>query len=308
MEKDLISIIVPIYNVEKYINDCIQSIIEQTYKKIEIILINDGSTDKSGEKCNKYARKDKRITVINTKNEGVSKARNIGIQEAKGKYITFIDADDYVERNYVENLYRQCIDNCADMSICGIQDVTEKKIKVKKSNKIKEILNSEEALKELLNEKYYPCVVWAKMYKKEIFKNIRFNEKTKIAEDLEIIYKLIDQCNKISVDTSKYLYNYRKRKTSVTNSKYNEAWENEIKICDQIINFIEKKYPNIKDFAIKRYIRINVSCIYKILNNKQQHDKIKKLKANINKYEKKLYVNTNFKNIIKTFIALNIIK
>ncbi len=102
--EDLISVIVPVYNVEEYLDRCVESIVNQTYKNLEIILVNDGSTDNSGEKCDEWLKKDNRIKVIHKQNGGVSSARNVGLEDAKGKYITFIDSDDYVLENYVENL------------------------------------------------------------------------------------------------------------------------------------------------------------------------------------------------------------
>lgn len=106
MKEDLISIIVPIYNVENYVNKCIQSLVSQTYSHLEILLIDDGSTDHSGEICEKWAKQDRRIQVLHQKNSGPSKARNVGLQMAKGKWISFVDSDDYVAPQYIEKLYQ----------------------------------------------------------------------------------------------------------------------------------------------------------------------------------------------------------
>ena len=115
--EELISVVVPVYNVEKYIDKCINSIINQTYKNLEIILVDDGSPDNCGNICDEYAKKDNRIIVIHKENGGLSDARNTGIEVSKGKYITFIDSDDYISDNYVSFLYNLIIEYKADISI-----------------------------------------------------------------------------------------------------------------------------------------------------------------------------------------------
>ena len=119
MEEELISVILPIYNVEKYLEKCLKSVINQTYKNLEIILVDDGSKDNSPQICDEYAVKDKRIVVIHKSNGGLSDARNAGIEIAKGKYIALIDSDDYVEKDYVQFLYQLIKENNAEMSICS---------------------------------------------------------------------------------------------------------------------------------------------------------------------------------------------
>lgn len=302
--EDLVSIIIPVYQVEKYLEKCLESVINQTYKKIEVILIDDGSKDNSGKICDEYAQKDKRIIVIHKNNEGVSKARNVGIECAKGTYITFVDSDDFIHKDYIEKLYELCKHNNADLSICGTKDILENEKVVKKSRKYKKNLDKEDGMKELLNEKYYTCVIWAKMYKKELFKNIRFNEKTKIAEDLEVLYKVLDKCKKISINTFENLYYYRIRDDSATVNKYNSDWENEINICEEIIKFVEKKYPNVVNYAIKRYVRINVTCISKVLKYDKNIEQAICLRKNIVKLGKKAYFKADFIIRLKIFLII----
>lgn len=307
MENDLISIIVPVYNVENYIKDCINSIVRQSYKNIEIILIDDGSTDNSGKICDYYGGKDKRIKVIHKKNEGVSVARNMGIEESKGKYITFVDSDDFIDESYVENLYAQCIYKNVDLSICGINDIFGEREIIKTSVEYSKILDSKEAMKELLNEKYYNSVIWAKMYKKNLFNNVKFNKNMKIAEDLDVLYRIIDKCNFINIDTSKKLYYYRIRENSASTVNYNDDWNKEIKICENILNFTKNKYPDILDFAIKRYVRINITCIINIIkNNLNKKEELLILQKNIKKYKKSYLKNSdvNFKNKFKYLVVI----
>ena len=132
MKEELISVIVPIYNVEQYLEKCIESIISQTYKNLQIILIDDGSNDKSGKICNKYAEKDKRVVVIHKENAGVSEARNTGLDNAKGEWITFVDADDWIEEEYCQRLYNLVIETNSDVALCGYNRV----VGTKKENKL----------------------------------------------------------------------------------------------------------------------------------------------------------------------------
>ena len=121
--EDLVSIIIPVYNTEKYLSKCLESVINQTYKNLEIILINDGSTDKSKEICESFAKKDKRIQILNKENSGVSSARNHGMRLAKGQYIAFIDGDDYAEENYIEELLKNLKQTESDCVLCGYNRV-----------------------------------------------------------------------------------------------------------------------------------------------------------------------------------------
>jgi len=301
----LISVIIPVYNVEKYIEQCIKSVINQTYKNMEIILINDGSKDKSGEICNEYSQKDERIKVIHTENFGVSNARNIGLDEAKGEYITFIDADDYVDEKYIEQLYVQCKNTNSDISIIGTIDFKDEDNKIKnKTHYYTKILNKEQAIKEMLNEKYYVGVVWAKMYKKELWNGIRFNLNTKIAEDLEVLYEIFKKCTLINVDTSNLLYYYRIRSGSVVKQKYNKHFENEVNIVDKIRKEIEKEFPEIHDYAIKRYVASNFGCIMRYYRENKETKGVKHLKNNIKKYKLKKYTKVGMARKMKIAIVV----
>lgn len=308
MNNDLISIIIPVYNVEKYISKCLNTSIRQTYKNIEIIVVNDGSTDKSGIICDEFAKEDPRIKVIHTTNKGVSSARNLGIREANGKYITFIDSDDYVNERYIEILYNLCKNEKADIGICGTMDVSENEEIICKSKIIKKTLNYEATIKELLLEKYFTNVIWAKMYKKEIFCDVKFNLKTKIGEDLELLYQVIKRCKIINVDTSKYLYYYRRREGCITSQRYNENWKREIEIVETIINDFKNNNSSLYKYAIKRYIRINVTCINKIIKTNGNNNSIKKLRDNIIKYKDDMFFKAKLKEKIQIYLIVNNLK
>ena len=184
MLEEKISIIIPVYNNEKYLERCIVSLINQTYKNLEIILINDGSTDNSRIICEKYLKKDKRVILVNQKNGGVSAARNKGIEIATGSWIGFVDSDDWITENMYEILHINAIENNADISIGGyIRTDIEKP--AFESKKTLEILDNKTALEYLILDKEgYATSVWNKLYKIDVVKNILFDKTIKYGEDL----------------------------------------------------------------------------------------------------------------------------
>ena len=214
----LISVIIPIYKVEKYLNRCINSILEQDYKNLQIILINDGSPDKCPIICDAYAKKDNRINVIHKSNGGLSDARNAGIKSAKGEYIVFVDSDDYVDKSYISQLYYLLQKYKADISICGYTEVLENSSRIHSYSKNynEKIINKSDAMKEaILSNKGFFIVAWNKLYKRSIFlNNMILFPKGKINEDNFINYKLYFYAKKI-VYTDQPLYHYVKRSDSI---------------------------------------------------------------------------------------------
>ena len=217
---ELISVIIPIYKVEKYLNRCLESVVNQTYKKLEIILVDDGSPDGCPQICDEYAQKDSRIIVIHKENGGQSTARNAGLDICKGEYIAFVDSDDYVSEKYIESLYNSLTENGTDIAICGTQEVDEKgNFKKNKTYKLhKEIkYNQEECLDWLyFKEDGTILVPWNKLYKKFIWKDLRFPVGL-LFEDSYIIIDILNIINGISIEKEN-LYYYRIRKGSTTNS------------------------------------------------------------------------------------------
>lgn len=299
-----VSIIVPVYQVEDYIERCIKSLISQTYKNIEIILVDDGSTDKSGEICDKFAKQDNRIIVIHKSNEGVSSTRNKGIDISTGNYITFVDADDYIDKEYVKILIDMCLKEQVDISIIGTKDWVNKRI-INQSRKLNKKISKKEGIKELIDNIYFACVIWGKIYKRELFDDIRFNNKTIIAEDMEIIYRLIDKAeNGIYVNTEQLLYNYEVRENSALHKKITKDHVKEIVILEDFMKFINDNYPELYNNVIGRYICKNAELILEITyrenNNKEV---ISILKGNILKYKKNIN-KLNLERKIRVYIAL----
>mgnify|MGYP003356450901 FL=1 len=250
MMKEKISIIVPVYNVEAYLEKCVESILKQTYTNLEILLVNDGSTDKSGELCDKLALRDHRIRVIHKENGGLSDARNRGIDEASSNLIGFIDSDDYIDEDMYETLYRQMVASKADLSMCGHYDVYHQ-IPEKQVAEIKTWeLMPEEAIKMVMEAKILSVTAVNKLYKKALFEQLRFRI-GKIAEDAFIMVDLIHQCSKI-VATNEKKYYYVHRENSITTQKFSLKFLNVIEAYEQNAKIISENYPDLYDVAIMR--------------------------------------------------------
>lgn len=217
-----VSIIVPIYNVEQYLAKCIESLLVQSLKDIEIILVDDGAIDKSPDICNEYALKDNRIRVIHKQNGGLSDARNVGIEVAQGEYIAFLDSDDWIEPRCYEFLYNHAIKQDADIAQCDYIEAYTEEVKIQLPNIIKEsTYTSVEALKLFYGEEYVKTVVvWNKIYRRKLFEHIRF-PKGKIHEDEFTTYKVIHKANKLVSSNVPMVY-YRQREGSIMAQGFNE--------------------------------------------------------------------------------------
>lgn len=243
-EKALISIIIPVYKVEKYLEKCIQSLINQTYENLQIILVDDGSPDNCGKICDEYAKKDHRIEVIHKSNGGLSDARNKGLEIAKGEYIGFIDSDDYIESDMYEVLYNLLKQYNADVSICNFYTVSQGKIAIKNAeNGIKEY-NRIEILKEVLLDNNIQSYAWNKLYKKELFDEIKYPVGKKY-EDIGTTFYLLEKCNKVVV-TEKPEYYYINRQDSIVNNVTETTITDYIELIMQRYDYIEE---NIKELS-----------------------------------------------------------
>ena len=210
--EDLISVIVPVFNVEPYIEQCIKSIVDQTYKKIEIILVDDGSSDQGGAICDCWAASDDRIRVIHQDNQGLSAARNAGLAISKGEYISFIDSDDWIEMDMLEVLHERITDSESDIVICGVMVEYESGSSSKEFNK-DEIFTSKEALISLLSGSEVKDQVWDKLYRRSAIGTVQFPI-GKFHEDLYWSYQVIVNVDRISL-VSKSFYHYRQKKQNL---------------------------------------------------------------------------------------------
>lgn len=213
-----LSVIVPVYKVEPYIHQCIDSILNQTFNDFELILVDDGSPDKCGEICDEYAKQDSRIKVIHKENGGLSDARNFGIDVAKGDYITFVDSDDDIDKNMYQDMICFLEKNELDIICCDTYLVRGNKKKFRPRYDNNKIFNQNEAIIEILNGNL-DNAAWNKIYKRYLFKNIRY-PKGRIYEDVATTYKLVYLANKVGYLKKPYYY-YYKRKGSIVASAFN---------------------------------------------------------------------------------------
>ena len=244
MANDLISVIIPVYNIERYLTKCVESVLNQTYHNLEIILVDDGSEIETAQLCDNLALKDERIVVIHKTNGGLSSARNMGIEKSKGNLIAFIDGDDYIENDMFEKLYISLKHNDADIAICSFQMEDENQNIVDKCPALLEgTYTNLEALDLLSQEKQFRYVVaWNKLYKKEIFEKIRFPE-GKLFEDQAIAHYVFWQARKI-VTISNVLYHYLVRTNSLSRQTNPLKYLDDIDALFDRIEFYKKNNLN----------------------------------------------------------------
>ena len=259
MKNPLVSVVVPVYNVERYLKQCLESIVKQTYKNLEIILVDDGSTDQSGKLCDKWRRKDERVKVYHKENGGLSDARNYGIERASGEYIMFVDSDDTLELNAVELLQNVIVRDNVRMSIAAYNLVLGKRL-VNKGDGFKDkILSQKEALARLLQEKGYAVSAWAKMYATELFSDIRF-PRGKIFEDNGTTYKIILKCDKIGY-SNHAVYNYYKRKGTLTTMSFSKKKLDFITLSDKMCEDILMVYPDLETQTLNKQVDVRFAIL-----------------------------------------------
>ena len=217
---DLVSIIVPIYKVEKYLANCLESIARQTYTNIQVLLVNDGSPDGCQSICETYCRKDERFKLINKKNGGLASARNAGIDIAEGKFIACVDSDDWIEPNMVEILQKNMVENDADMSVCSFYENYENKLKGESFSSSLEVISQEETVKRLITPGKFYGFAWNKMYKRSLMGEQRYDEKIFKGEDSPFSLEYVLKCKKVVVQDIP-LYHYRIDSISISRSKFN---------------------------------------------------------------------------------------
>ena len=253
MEKPLISIIIPVYKVEKYLERCIKSVLDQTYKNLQIILVDDGSPDNCGNICDNYAKIDNRIEVIHKENGGLSDARNVGLKKARGKYIGFVDSDDYVSNEMFENMYNTLVNNNADISICNFYTVIDNKNIIKNADNGIEIYNKLEILNEDIE---YPI---GKKY-----------------EDIGTTFYILEKCNKIVVSGSPEYY-YLTRGDSIVNNNTEGTVIDYISLISDRYDYIDKKYKELKkynDYYITKTLITAFTDAHYLKNNSEDFIKI----------------------------------
>lgn len=246
----LVSVIIPVYNVEKYLPQCIDSVRNQTYKNLEIILINDGSSDKSGEICEKYSKTDSRIYVIHKENGGLSDARNAGLDYASGEYIFFLDSDDFIDLKTIDCMLHYLIKTKSDMALCNIQYVDETGQMMPKQDLFRDfhvkdgVWTQSQFWNCCYKRGHIVCTVqWNKLYKRKLFKNVRYPS-GKVREDEFVIHQIVNQCNRIAC-VSESLHYYRQRSKSIMSNAYS------IEQLDIIEAYVQRERAFLKNGNIK---------------------------------------------------------
>ena len=290
VQQPLISVIIPVYNVEKYLSKCIESVINQTYKNLEIILVDDGSTDSSPRICDKYAELDHRIKVIHKINEGPGIARNYGIELSSGDYLGFVDSDDWIETQMLEILIDTAKERNAQIAVCGrnnISDLDNTIISKQFCFEKNFCMLKEEAVKRFCIYDGIDAAMWDKIFHKSLFNNVRFSTDSLIAEDMFVVFKLINSSERVA-HAAKPLYNYLQRTGSRSKSLFNINSYGMCYNAKKVKDEVNKCFPEFKREAEHYYLFNLINTV--ILANKSDNYEAKK------KLRKILL--SEFKNII----------
>lgn len=258
----LISVVVPVYNVSAYLDRCVESLVSQTYQNLQILLVDDGSTDDSGKKCDEWATKDTRIEVVHKENGGLSDTRNCGIDNATGEYITFVDSDDYISEKMIVCLYELLKENAAELSICEPEHIF-KKSQCNFSKATKQLVFSkEQAITEMWYQSSFLPMACGKLYKKDLFDDVRFTVGRRF-EDIDIMHELFWRCERIAYSDAR-LYGYVHRENSITTGAFSEKDLDILKVADRILAFSADKSESIqkaaKSYAVVAALRIYLNA------------------------------------------------
>lgn len=298
-----ISVIVPVYNAELYLRTCVECIRSQTFRNFELILIDDGSVDRSAAICNEYVEKDSRVKVIHQNNQGPSAARNRGMKESEGKYITFVDADDCIEKCYLENLWRITEDYGADLVISGMFLVEDGQKPGSRNNlsvpagEMTRRVSRQEAYRCMLGGKRALLFAWGKLYCRRLLRDISYPE-GEVYEDVKVICKIIEKADNI-VCTPYTGYFYIQRPDSITHSSMSQEHKVLLRNEIEFWNFIKIHYPELEYLAKEKYFR---SCFFLLekMSEKMQYGKeCRKLRKSILKNWRYLLFNKTVSRTVR---------
>lgn len=287
---DLISIIVPVYNVENYVEKCINSIINQTYKNLEIIIVDDGSKDNSGKICDELEKKDDRIKVIHKENGGLSDARNRGIKIAKGSYIGFVDSDDYIKEDMFETLYNLNKKYNSDISIVSFYEIYNNKVIGVRNSKNLEELSKLDAMKEVLIDSKIQSYAWNKLFKRELFEGIEFPT-NKNFEDIATTLLLFEKANKVVLlEDPKYYY--VRRDNSIIGVKNYKTYKDYLDVIYDKYKYLDGKYKELDVYNAYNYV-INMIWVYTIIVSFDLEEVYKDFENNYTLFEDLIHIYGN---------------
>lgn len=285
MSNPLISVIVPIYNVEKYLPRCVESIINQEYKNLEIILVDDGSPDNCPQICDDYQKQDSRIKVIHKKNGGLSDARNAGMEIATGEYVAFVDSDDWVDLKMFEHMMEVARNKNADIVECNVYNAYDSYSEKYNVDPYNEYMDNYAIMKAYVKDYNIKTVVWNKVYKKELLNGIEF-ELGKYNEDEFFTYRVLAKAN-IYVHLENYYYYYYQRKGSIMGSDFSLKKLDSLEGAINRTMYIKENYPDLYFYQLKTTTMLCVFLYQSLLKNKNM-DKEKIGKNKVKKYRKML--------------------
>ncbi len=263
LEKYLVSLVLPVYNIEEYLPTCMDSVLSQTYYNLQIILVDDGSTDGSPKLCDYYAQKDSRVLVYHKTNGGLSDARNFGISKATGEFISFIDPDDFIDLDYVKYLVTLIDDYKTDLSICQHRVIFPNGEIKDLGFEGSEVMPSEIAIKRMLYHDVVDTSAWGKLYKRELFEGIEFPFGMNY-EDICTTYKLFDRSRSIACGNNSK-YSYIIRSSSIVNGVFSIKKLDLIKTTDMMAIEVSYKYPDLIKGVVRRQVYARISTYNQML-------------------------------------------
>lgn len=288
----LISVIVPVYKVEKYLDRCLTSIVSQTFGDFELILIDDGSPDNCPQKCDEWKKRDERITVIHQKNSGLSAARNSGIRIAKGSYFTFVDSDDWVSQTMLADLYELIVKYDADIAICDFVKADKEIVIEDKAKFVETVYSQEEFMKVIMRVTGNRCIhyAWGKLYRKKVIDSDSHYPVGMLNEDVEGMFKAVIESQKI-VETTKIGYYYFENHESISRRKFGDNFLCLHDVWRRILELSDNRAPEYHDYVEYNYVRSDFTILMdlilygdKDIDKKYKTDKdviLKRLRKNV---------------------------
>lgn len=300
----VISVIIPVYKVEQYLPKCIESVCNQTFRNLEIILIDDGSPDNCGKICDEYAARDSRIRVIHKENGGVSTARNAGLKAASGELIGFVDSDDWIEPDAFEFLYNNLIKEDADISLCSAYEHRGEQVNVLHCPVTNAILSGQDALKVALQSPTIGFALWNKLFRRHIISDVHFPV-GHVWEDAFIMMPLIDKANKIAFNLQPK-FHYQRRPGSITLSRYNPSLRDMTNSKISIHEYILEKYPALSQITLYDCLKDHLSMLNLMLTTSLPVDKAHKKEVIdfLIQHKKQIYKNPLISNSEKLMVFL----
>ena len=283
MNDPLISVLVPVYKTEAYLARCVASICNQTYKNLEIILVDDGSPDGSGALCDQLAQEDSHIRVIHKENGGLASTRNVGIDAMTGEYVAFIDSDDHIAPEMIQALYDLCKEHQVPIACCGIERVNDQGHVNYFNESVTDflLLTREEAMGELLENYRVTTSVCDKLFHKSIFDGLRLTEGM-IYEDLGVMYRCIHRADRVVYTGAPY-YHYYLSQGSILRSDFSPRQFDQITIAKTRLAFYEKEYPQYLDAARVKFLEMGLEVLYQSRNTPSCRQLRQELDADLRK-------------------------